>query len=299
MAPLLHSTLFQGLNVPWSYTLFETQDSSQFLPALKAASCIGCAVTMPYKVTLMKVVDELTEEARMIGAINTVFQRKSSTGETRYIGTNTDCIGVREAFLQNFPGILSESRGAAGLVIGGGGACRSAVYALWKWLGIRRIYLVCRLKEEVDTVMDSFKATAFDGELVYVGTIEEARALEAPIAIVGTVPDFPPKTEGELLARDLTNEFLGKARKGYVLEMCYHPEPQTSFYKLAQAAGWKVLPGTESMIYQGVAQQVLWTESAPDRFDLTEASRVIEAELLNHYVINSHSHDAEKSLGHY
>jgi quinate dehydrogenase len=282
MAPQLHATLFQGLNVPWSYKLLETQDSSLFLPALKAAACIGCAITMPYKVTLIKAVDAVTEEARMIGAINTIFQRKSTTGEIRYVGTNTDCVGVREAFLQNFPGILSKSRGAAGLIIGGGGACRSAVYALWKWLGVQRIYMVCRLKEEVDTIIESFKSTSFEGELIYVGSVEEAKALEAPVVVVGTVPDFPPKTEGELLARDLTNVFLGKERKGYVLEMCYHPEPKTAFYMLAEEAGWKVLPGTESMIYQGVAQQVLWTETPLERFDLMEANRVIKAALLIH-----------------
>ena len=282
MAPQLHATLFQGLNVPWSYKLLETQDSSLFLPALKAATCIGCAVTMPYKVTLVEAVDAVTEEARMIGAINTVFQRKSATGEIRHIGTNTDCVGVREAFLQNFPGILSESQGAAGLIIGGGGACRSAVYALWKWLGVQRIYMVCRLKEEVDTIIESFKSTVFDGELIYVGSVEEAKALEAPVVVVGTVPDFPPKTDGALLARDLTNVFLGKERKGYVLEMCYHPEPKTAFYKLGEEAGWKVLPGTESMIYQGVAQQMLWTETPLERFDLVEANRAIKAALSKH-----------------
>lgn len=279
MAPQLHATLFQGLNVQWSYKLLETQESSLFLPALKAAACIGCAVTMPYKVTLIKAVDAVTE-ARLIGAINTIFQRKSTTGEIRYIGTNTDCVGVREAFLQNFPGILSKSRGAAGLIIGGGGACRSAVYALWKWLGVQRIYMVCRLKEEVDTIIESFKSTSFEGELIYVGSVEEAKALEAPVVVVGTVPDFPPKTEGELLARDLTNVFLEKERKG--LEMCYHPEPKTAFYMLAEEAGWKVLPGTESMIYQGVAQQVLWTETPLERFDLVEANRVVKAALLIH-----------------
>ena len=204
----------------------------------------------------------------MIGAINTVFQRKSSTGEIRYIGTNTDCVGIREAFLQNFPRILSKSRGAVGLIIGGGGACRSAVYTLWKWLGVKRIYMVCRLKGEVDTIIESFKNTAFEGELIYVGSVDEAKALDAPIVVVGTVPDFLPKTEGEILARELTNVLLGKEQKGYILEMCYHPEPKTTFFKLAEKAGWKVLPGTESMIYQGVAQQVLWTETPLERFDL-------------------------------
>ncbi|KAH8712039.1 hypothetical protein GQ44DRAFT_812862, partial [Phaeosphaeriaceae sp. PMI808] len=111
LAPKLHATLFKGLNVPWTYQLLETQGSSLFPPALKASACIDCAIAMPYRVSL-NAVDAITEEARMIGAINTVFQRKSAIGEIQYIGTNTDCVGVREAFLQNCPGNLSESRGA-------------------------------------------------------------------------------------------------------------------------------------------------------------------------------------------
>ena len=279
MAPILHATLFKGLSIPWSYKLLETADTSLFLPALKAPACIGCAVTMPHKVALVSAVDAITEEARVIGAINTVFQRKSPSGEIRCIGTNTDCVGVREALLQNFPEILLASQGAAGLVIGGGGACRSAIYALWKWLGVRRIYMVNRLKDEVDAIIEGFRSSGFGGDLIYVRSVEQVHTLDAPVIVVGTVPDFPPVEEGEVLARDLIKAFLGKEKKGYVLEMCYHPGPRTAFFDLAEKSGWRVLAGTEPMIYQGVAQQVLWTETPLSRFDLMEANRVIREAL--------------------
>jgi quinate dehydrogenase len=47
------------------------------------------------------------------------------------------------------------------------------------------------------------------------------------------------------------------SKKGVVLEMCYHPQIRTRFYEAVEKMGWKVLPGMESMICQGVAQQVL------------------------------------------
>ncbi|KAI1378558.1 NAD(P)-binding protein [Hypoxylon crocopeplum] len=253
----------------------ETQDASKFIPSLKAPDVIGCAVTMPYKVSMMTAVDEVTAEAKVIGAINTVFIRKGPDGSPRYIGTNTDCIGVREAFLQNIPDLLKHSTGKPGLVIGGGGACRSAVYALWKWLGTSKIYLVNRLESEVTDVVKSLKAAGFGGELIYVSSVEMANALESPALVVGTIPDFPPRGEGEIAARDIVNRFLSKENKGYVLEMCYHPKPKTEFFEIAAAAGWKVLYGTEPMIYQGVAQQVLWTEMPLDKFNLGEVKRAI------------------------
>ncbi|KAH6866056.1 quinate dehydrogenase [Thelonectria olida] len=180
---------------------------SKFLPALKEPDIVGCAVTMPFKVSIMSSLDDVTEEGRVMGAINTVFLRRAADGSTRHIGTNTDCIGVREAFLQNFPEVSTKALGKPALVIGGGGACRAAVFALWKWLG-----------------------ASFGGELVHVASIEQAAALEAPVLVVGTVPNFPPKEEG------------------YILEMCYHPKTRTEFFNLDEEAGWKMLYNTKSMI---------------------------------------------------
>ncbi|KAI1140086.1 NAD(P)-binding protein [Hypoxylon sp. FL0543] len=275
LAPLLHAKLFERLALPWTYHLMETQDASEFIPSLRESDVIGCAVTMPYKVSMMSAVDEVTPEGRIIGAINTVFIRKAQDGRPRYIGTNTDCIGVREAFLQNFPDILKHSTGKPGLVIGAGGACRSSIYALWKWLGSNKIYLVNRLESEVVEVIRSLKASGFEGELIHVSSIEMAQQLEAPVLVVGTVPDIPPRDEGEIMARDIVTTFLSKENKGYVLEMCYHPNPRTYFFEMASTAGWRVLYGTEAMIYQGVAQQVLWTELPVEKLDLQEIKQAI------------------------
>lgn len=150
--------------------------------------------TMPHKVTFLQHVDDLTDEARAIGAINTVFLRRGVGGSTRYIGTNTDCIGVREAFLQNIPGIHSQSEGRPALVVGGGGSCRAVVYAVWRWMGSSRIYLVNRSRSEVHAVIAHFDSEpGFTGELVHVQTMEEAAELETPVLVVGCVPDFLPR----------------------------------------------------------------------------------------------------------
>lgn len=236
---------------------------------------------MPHKVALMSAVDEVTEESRVIGAINTVFLRRAADNSPRYIGTNTDCIGVKEAFLRNFPGVLSISTGKAALVIGAGGACRGAIYALWRWMGASKIYLVNRLESEVRVMMDSLRSGGFRGELVWVSTVAQAERLEPPRLAVGTVPDIPPKDEGEKLARRIVNTFFARA-KGYMLEMCYHPSPRTALLALAEKAGWEVVYGTEALIYQGLSQQVLWAEQPPERFNLAEAKEVIVEALNKH-----------------
>jgi quinate dehydrogenase len=281
-SPTLHDTIYTSLGIPWNYDLVESIDKSEFLPKLKADNCIGSAVTMPHKVAFTSEVDDLTEEGRMIGAINTVFIRLDEKGNKRYIGTNTDCIGIRESFYQNYPDILKTSVGKPALVQGGGGACRSAVYTLHKWLGASKIYLVNRLESEVAAMVEEFAERGFGGELVHVKTLEIAKALEAPTVIVSTVPNFPPKEKGEVLARAIVTEFLKRKEKGHVLEMCYHPNPITEFYKLAQDNGWEVILGTEPMIHQGIAQDILWTEKPAADFPTEKVHAAIANRLNNH-----------------
>jgi quinate dehydrogenase len=95
---------------------------------------------MPHKVAILKHLDGLTPEGRDVGAVNTLFIQENASGERLYMGTNTDVIGVRDAFAYNVDSIKYHDHPA--LVIGGGGAARSAVYALRKWMKASAIYLV-------------------------------------------------------------------------------------------------------------------------------------------------------------
>jgi quinate dehydrogenase len=283
LAPLLHTTLFTEQNVPWSYSLHESVDETDFLPKLKASDCIGAAITMPHKVSFMTECDYVTDEARAIGAINTIFIRKDAeSNKPLYIGTNTDAIGIREAFLKNFPGIVSQSRGKPAAVIGGGGACRSAIYALWTWFGSSEIYIVNRLDSEVHAIKQSFQSTLSGCKLTHISSMEQVGGLEPPVVVVGTVPDISPTQPSETLARDTAQAILELNTKGFVLEMCYHPNPNTHFFGLASKLGWKVLPGTEAMIHQGIAQQVLWLEKPLENIPDAEAKRVIGIEVGKH-----------------
>lgn len=234
---------------------------------------------MPHKVSILAHLDELTPECRAVGACNTMFIRdepdaSSPTGFRRvYCGTNTDVVGVRESFLQNVPVEAHDSvfRGRPGLVIGGGGAARSAVYALRQWLGATSIYLVNRDKAEVDAVIAECTERGYGSGLVHVATAEQARELEGPGAIVACVPDFAPVTEAEKEARAVTEVFLKeKGHKGAMLEMCYNPSPFTLLGKLAEDAGWQVILGTEALIWQGIEQDRYWTGRSAEELPVKE-----------------------------
>lgn len=280
-APLMHNFLFGKLGIEhFNYEIMDSPDVElylQYTGANKDATCEdeliynGSAVTMPHKVTMTKHVDLIDDNAKAVGAINTIYVRFRD-GKPITIGTNTDTIGIRDLLKFNAPATVEKNLQSKkpGLVYGGGGACRSAIYALYEYLGCSKIYVVNRFPEEVQAIAEDMKANGFAGEIVPVETPEQAEKLEKPELVVLTVPDFEAVTEQEKLARATLEVFIQSKDKGAVLEMCYHPQEITRLYTAFENAGWKVVGGVEAMIYQGLAQQVLWTGYELDEMPVKE-----------------------------
>jgi len=234
---------------------------------------------MPHKVAILPYLDDLTPEGRDCGAVNTVIIRSNEDGSRKYIGHNTDVIGIRESFYQNVKSPSDVFEGRPGMVIGGGGAARSAVYALRRMMNCKPVYLVNRDKGEVDAVIEECKSKGFGQNLIHVETVEQAQQLSSPGAIVACIPDFPPKTENEKMARNIMGDFLSRRDKGAMLEMCYHPSPWTEIGGIAEKAGWQVILGTEAMIYQGLEQDRLWSGRALEDLPKEKVKAVIAAKL--------------------
>ena len=243
---------------------------------------------MPHKLSLLPHIDDLTDEARVIGAINTIFVRLDPhTRERRYIGTNTDWIGIRDAFIRTFPAGVRESvRLKAALVVGAGGTARAAVYALWKFFGVVEIYIVNRFEDEVQELVSSMRAKGCGMNMKYVRSVEDAKCLRGPAIAVGTVPDIPAVTEEERQAEEAVGELLSRGEgadegRGWLLDMCYHPTPATRLIKMARKEGWQTVSGIEALKYQGMAQNELWSEKKILSTALEELSRVIDAAFNN------------------
>lgn len=103
LSPVVHESVFSSLELPWTYTLHESVSIPSFLDLLHRQDFQGSAVTMPHKVAICQHLDGLTDEAEKVGACNTVFLQKDEAGRRKYIGTNTDVVGIREAFWRNVP----------------------------------------------------------------------------------------------------------------------------------------------------------------------------------------------------
>ena len=278
-SPFLQNTTYELLSLPWMYTLFESMSVPDFLKLLHQPDTVGSAVTMPHKVTIIPHLDRLTDEGHVIGAVNTIIIVEEG-GKRTYTGTNTDCIGIRDALLSKSAPAREGDNGqgsTAGMVIGGGGTTRAAVYALNKYLGCSPIYLVNRYRQEVRDVLDHFSDT-LQVELIHLSSVAEADKIEAPRYIVGAIPDFPPLSPAEVTVREIATNVFGKESKGVFLDMCYKPR-WTTLLGIAKEKGWETVDGIEAMISQGLAQISIWSGLSRSEFPDVAVSKLLRDEV--------------------
>jgi len=281
LSPLFHGTIYKSLGLNYEQKLYESRSLEACLTLTKDPKFKGASVTMPHKVAIIPYLDALTPEGQAIGAINTIYHRSTNNGQQILCGTNTDCIGIREAILQNTSREeIASIKGKPGMVIGGGGTSRAAIYALKHFLGCGEIYLVNRDQSEVDAVMEECTRNGFGKGLRYISTIAEAEDIDSPRVIVSAIPDFPPKTVEEIRTRRVIEILLEKGEeKGPLLEMCYHPSPDTEITAISRRAGWRVVPGVEAMIWQGFEQDRVWLGVDISEIPVQKVRAVIAAKL--------------------
>lgn len=261
-SPKLHDSISSSSKFPYSQLLAETEDLKSFMQYLRnhpnSPRLLGSGVTMPHKVSVLPYLDQLTAEAEAVGAVNTIFFRHDN-GAKEMWGTNTDVIGIRDAFLSNLnEGVIERVRGRPGLIVGGGGTCRAAIYALERYFGCSKVYIINRDRKEVETVIRDTKTNL---DIRHITSIQEADGIEGPGLIISAIPDFEPSTTSEQAVSDILKHFLSRQpmdERGAILEMCYHPSPDTRITRLAKGCGWRVISGLEAMVGQGLEQAKLW-----------------------------------------
>ena len=137
--PLRHSFSreIHSLIADYDYELKEL-DKDEIEPFLRAREFNAINVTIPYKQTVMPYLDFISDEAKSIGAVNTIVKK-----DGKLFGYNTDFAGMRALILKN--GI--SMHGKKVLVLGTGGTCKTAC-AVAKSLGAKQIVVVSRKEKD-------------------------------------------------------------------------------------------------------------------------------------------------------
>ncbi|MCK5801404.1 MAG: hypothetical protein KAI66_01165 [Lentisphaeria bacterium] len=120
-SPQIMTAALRAADVTGVYTRLAADSAEEALDVVRSLGIRGMNCTAPYKSDLLPLMDEVSEQARLIGGCNTVVNT-----EGRLFGTNTDCDGVVRSFID----YDIELTGRRVLMVGAGGAARGAVHGL-------------------------------------------------------------------------------------------------------------------------------------------------------------------------
>lgn len=254
-SPALHNAGYRKLGLPHEFDRFDSSKASEvFEKLMKQEDFGGLAVTMPLKVDIMEYVDELSEAATTIKAINTVVPVNG-----KFCGDNTDWVGITNSFVRH--GVPSfQTQQINGLVVGAGGTSRAAVFALHK-MGCLTIYMVNRTYEKLEQIKQSFPA---EFNIQILDSVDEVDASEPVSLIVSCIPADKPIDE-KLVGK--LERVLHHGSKSPItptlLEASYKPRVTPIMRIALEKYNWTVIPGVEMLINQGEKQFELHTGFRP------------------------------------
>ena len=258
ISPTFQQAAFDALALPVTYRAVPVAPDGleAFVTSLRHTAdgeprWLGVNVTIPHKQVIAALVDDLTEEARQIGAVNTVICR-----DGRLVGHNTDATG----FMAGMRDVGVDPTGMSALVLGAGGAARAVAVGLLR-NGVRSLAIANRSPERAESLCWSLHDAFPDADLKPLpldAGVLRSRLTTATMVVNttsvgmrgGPDPDGCPIPIDAVVARHV------------VYDLVYNP-PTTPLLAGAAAVGANVIEGLPMLVHQGAASFERWTGTAP------------------------------------
>ncbi len=236
LSPAIHKMLFKELEIDASYHLFEVEKNElkTAVYGLKALGFRGVNVTIPYKIDVMEYLDEISEEAVKIGAVNTILFEGN-----RLKGYNTDYYGFGMLLKKN--GIETVNKSA--VVLGSGGSAKSVFHYLAD-NGISDITVVSRNPSKLEAEFKGCRTMSY----------EELKNLEAKDIIINCTPaGMYPNINSSPVEKELLSKFK------YAVDLTYNPS-ETLFLRYARENNAVAINGLYMLVGQAIKAEELWND---------------------------------------
>ncbi len=231
---------FEQEDIDAQYLNFEIPSIEEF-PNIIAShpELLGLNVTIPYKQQVMQYLDEISPEAKAIGAVNVVrCQRSTVNCQPKLTGYNSDVIG----FVESIKPLLKPHHEKA-LILGTGGASKAIHYGLEEKLGMETLF-VSRKLSTVNCQLSTITYNDITKDLLQDYTV---------IVNCSPVGMFPKVDECPALPYEAMNE------NHLLYDLVYNPL-ETLFMKKGAAQGATVKNGLEMLHLQAIASWEFWTQ---------------------------------------
>lgn len=235
----MHNAAFVKLGIDAQYEFFEKspEELASFIQEVREKRMSGLSVSIPHKEKIIPLLDEVTDAAREIGAVNTVYCPSTGSGQGKLIGDNTDWLGFLTALEQRIQ--VSDKKA---VILGGGGAARAIIYAL--------------LSKNCEVSVITREAWEFEGlqkdfgeKIKNYDFIQNLDKYDSDILINST----PLGMKGDFEGKSFVDPAWFENHKPLVFDIVYNPR-ETKLLQDAKAAGCETIEGLQMLVNQAVAQ---------------------------------------------
>ena len=256
LSPVMQNAAIQKAGCDYSYIALnvKSEDLEKAVLGLRALNFSGFNVTIPHKSDILPLLDEVDEDARKLGAVNTVVNDNG-----KFVGYNTDVAG----FIKGLKVIGFSPAGKKAVVLGAGGAAHAVIYGLRKKnisavdIGVRNPKkagaALAGLEKSSDICIYKWDSKEFTNKLVEADLIVNT----TPLGMYPDVDKMPPV------------DFDKLNKKAVVYDVIYTPG-KTKFLQEAEKRGHIILNGEYMLVGQGAAAFKLWTNIDADESIMQE-----------------------------
>ena len=237
---------FAALGLPWRYLNLKVPPAAlaDAVKGLRAMNFRGINLTIPHKCDILALLDEVADDARIMGAVNTVY-----ANDGRLLGANTDGKGFLRA-LRDDGGITPA--GKRFIVLGAGGAARAMTVEL-SLAGAGEIVIVNRDAQRGQDLVALLREKT--------GVQATYQPWSAPVVVPATTDVLVNATSIGLYpdVEAMPSVELDSIRPGLLVCDVIPNPPRTRFLEAAAARGARTLDGLGMLVYQGAIAFKLWT----------------------------------------
>lgn len=245
LSPVIHEKLFHKFSIPGRYDLIEIP-KDHFAEVLRDTLTArdGLNVTIPYKLDVIPFLDDISPEAKTIGAVNTIART-----DGKLVGYNTDYFGFQRTLRK----IDAKVNGKTAVVLGHGGASRAIIQCLYDE-GAAEIRVISRHPEKVDSDLRSFAEERRVRLMDYAAFEGEA---EGALLVNATPVGMYPKVGVSPISEEAARHFPK------VIDIIYNPKETRLLHDASHA---DKANGMYMLVMQAIAAEEIWLErEIPDR----------------------------------
>ena len=271
LSPSMHNFIYQKLGIDVEYKKWEISPNylKSHIEKINNENFIGANITVPYKEKIVPLLDEIRNEAKFTGAVNTIVKNNN-----KLIGYNTDVYGIEQTLdikLKN--DVINNA-----VIFGAGGAAKAAFFVLLQ-RGLNNLTIVNRTKSNALKMISKFNNVNCDQTIITLNEKSQIKSacLSADLIINTTILGMKGSGYEDISPIDST--FIDS--NSVIFDMVYNPT-KTQLIKIALERNANIIEGLNMLVYQAIKSIELWTGIRPSFDDMySKCKEILEGKLNN------------------